>query len=214
MIYIYTAHSDIVRQKKELRDLLNFLPESMHERALRYKFEEDAYNFVVGRLLLKKALEETGMADELENIAYKESGKPRLENKFFNISHSGNLVVLALSQDGEVGIDVEEVKQVQLEDMRPWFTENEWKAINQAPDPLQTFFSYWTRKESIIKAMGINLSHLHKIEVDITKDYFIDQGKKWYVKGLDLGEGYIGALCCEGEIRGVSYGQVNSFQYL
>lgn len=197
---IYQADSKQYQAKESLEKLLEKLPLNMHEKALRYKFKEDAYDFVVGRLLLKKGLEELGMGDQLQNITYQKSEKPYLKDVFFNISHSGNLVVCALSTEGMIGIDIEKIKEVKLDDFDAWFSKKEWTEINNASSPLQKFYWYWTRKESIIKALGVTLSYLHKIEVDATKDHFIENGKKWYLKDLDFGSGYCGALCSEVEI--------------
>ena len=197
MIRIYRADSNQVRKDKALNDLLRDLPEKMHERANRYKFEKDAYNFILGRLLLKKGLKALGKEDQFEHIDYHESGKPFLEDVFFNISHTENLVVCALSTKGELGIDIEKVKPVKLNDFEAWFTKNEWAEINKAPSPLQKFYWYWTRKESVLKALGVNLSYLHKIEIDASKDHFIENGIKWWLKDLDFGTTYYGALCSE-----------------
>lgn len=195
MIYIYQSDSVIVRKNTTLDQLLGNLPEIMHERALRYKSEQAAYNFVLGRKLLKEGLENLGMLEEFENIQYHPSGKPFLNDVFFSISHSDTKVVCAITTQGEIGIDIEKVKKVELENFKAFFTEKEWTEINSASSPLDKFYWYWTRKESIIKALGVNLSHLHKIEVDATKDQFIENGKKWFLTDLDFGEGFCGSLC-------------------
>jgi 4'-phosphopantetheinyl transferase len=202
MLTIYQADAKRIQGEKSLEKLLEKLPVDMHKRALRYKFKKDAYNFVVGRLLLKRGLEALGKVDQFERIAYQTSGKPFLDDVFFNISHSGDLVVCVLSTKGVVGIDIEKIKEVKLEDFDAWFSKKEWTEINNASSPLQKFYWYWARKESIIKALGVTLSYLHKIEVDATKDHFIENGKKWYLKDLDFGAGYFGALCSEVEIAG------------
>ncbi len=204
MLIIYQADSKQIQDKKSLKKLFEELPVNLHKRALRYKFKKDAYNFVVGRLLLKRGLEELGKVDQFEHIAYQKSGKPYLKDVFFNISHSGNLVICVLSTKGFVGIDIEKTREVKLNDFEAWFTKKEWLEINNTPSPLQKFYWYWTRKESIIKALGVNLSYLNKIEIDATKDYFIENGKKWYLKDLDFGSGYFGALCSEVVIEGIN----------
>ncbi len=197
MIYIYKANSNRILQEKEFENLLKELPKEMHERARRYRFAQDARNFLFGRLLLKKGLEELGMGNQLGRITYQKNGKPLLEDVYFNISHSKNLVVCALSTKGTIGIDVEKEEPKPLENFKPWFTAKEWIDINKAPSSIRQFYWYWTRKESIIKAIGINLSALNQIELDPSQDFFIDQGKKWYLNNLDFGDDFFGALCSE-----------------
>jgi len=86
-----------------------------------------------------------------------------------------------------------------------FFTEKEWTEINSASSPSDKFYWFWTRKESIIKALGVNLSHLHKIEVDAAKDHFIENDKKWFLNDLDFGEGFCGALCSEFPIQEIQF---------
>lgn len=197
MISIYKTKYELIPEKEIINQMLFDLPETLHLRAKRYILEIDAYNFILGRLLLKKGLEKLGIAEHFNQIEYQKNGKPFLKNVFFNISHTDNLVVCAVSTKGEIGIDVEKRKTVEVSDFKSSFSIAEWTRINNSKSPLEQFYWYWTRKESIIKALGINLSYLHLIEVDASKDYFIDNGKKWYLKSLDFGTGYEGALCSE-----------------
>jgi len=203
MITIYQADTTLLQQENKWRILLKELPVSMHERALRYRFKQDAANYVLGRLLLKKALIALGMEEQLEKICFRENGKPYIDGVHFNISHSDNLVVCAISTDVELGIDVEKEKAVKLSDFKAWFTAKEWAIIKGDPHPLKTFYRYWTRKESIIKALGITLSALHQIELNAGQDVFTDNGKSWYLKDLDFGPGFFGAICSERKVRGI-----------
>lgn len=200
MIYIYQVDSASIRAKKPLEALLLNLPKSMHDRALRYKREVDAYNFVLGRMLLKKGLLELGQVSKIDQIRFQEDGKPYLDSVHFNISHSDDLVVCAISEKSRIGIDVEKRKEIILQNFRPWFSNKEWEDINAGKNKKEKFYWYWTRKESVIKALGVNLSYLHKIELDTNQDFFIEGGKRWYLKKVDFGLEYTGAICSEEEI--------------
>jgi 4'-phosphopantetheinyl transferase len=57
-----------------------------------------------------------------------------------------------------VGIDLEEIRELAIDDFRDQFTEGEWKTIVSAREPLITFYHYWTAKECIIKADGRGLN--------------------------------------------------------
>ena len=59
------------------------------------------------------------------------------------------------------------------------------------------------QRSCIIKALGITLSSLHKIELDTRRDCFIENSKKWFLKDLDFGPSFFGALCSEVEIESV-----------
>jgi len=197
MYKIYQTNSLLIQEKYSLAELLKNMPAAIQKRACRYKFEIDGYQFVVGRLLLKYGLREMGRSDLLDQITYLENDKPHLDSISFNISHSGNLVVCMLAEQGQIGIDIEHFKQLELIDFEAFFTAREWVDINNASSPLQKFFWYWTRKESIIKALGVNLSYLHQIEIDASKDHFSQKEHLWFLQDLDFGPNYYGALCAD-----------------
>jgi len=205
MIYIYQADSTEVSKKVPLVELLKDFPKFMHERALRYKSEQAGYNFIIGRMLLNEGLKKLGMVEEFEKIGFHPTGKPFLKKAFFNISHSDSKVVCAITTQGEIGLDIEKVKPIKLNNFNAFFTEKEWTEINSSASPLDNFYWFWTRKESIIKALGVNLSHLHKIEVDTTNDHFIENDKKWFLNDLDFGEGFCAALCSEFPIQEIHF---------
>lgn len=203
MLKIYHADSTIFRELYGLEKLLSFLPHSLHAKALRYRMPQDAYNFVLGKLMLKKGLEELGLDNDLEKIQFNKNEKPFLENVFFNISHSGSYIVCAITLHGEIGIDLEKPREISLKDFEMNFTKKEWLNITLHSFPLKKFYWYWVRKESIIKALGINLSYLNKIELESGKDYFMENGKRWFLKDLNFGDGCFFAICSEAEFEKV-----------
>jgi 4'-phosphopantetheinyl transferase len=204
-VSIYQADVPQLTRQRSLTDLLAGLPVALHERAQRYQLERDALNFVVGRLMLQRGLQELGLEEQLTDIRYLPSGKPWLEQVSFSISHTDDRVLCALSPNAPLGIDLEKIKPVGLAHFEPWFTASEWLAICTAPAPLQTFYGYWTRKESIIKALGVSLDYLHQIELDPTREYFVTDGQKWHLRHLDLGVDFAGALCSRQEVTHLNW---------
>ena len=83
-------------------------------------------------------------------------GKPRAEGVFFNYSHSGDVVMFAIS-DCEVGCDVQKIGEVRLGAARRAFSEEELKELEGERDPEKRktlFFRLWTMKESVVKMTG------------------------------------------------------------
>lgn len=199
-ITVFSTDVGYLIKQNRFDDLLKQLPVSLHEKALRYRTDQSAYCYVVGRLLLKHGLHHFDLDTDLEKIQFQENGKPLLPNIHFNISHSDHLVICGFGQEGQLGLDVEKIKPIDFTDFTSVFTEKEWKAIQESTDPLRSFYWFWTRKESIIKALGRNLNYLHQIELDVTLDHFEVEGRRWYLQQLDLGMEHIGAVCCEKEI--------------
>ena len=97
--------------------------------------------------------------DKVENIEYNEYGKPYLkgENIHFNLSHSGDYVLLAIDEF-EVGVDIEKISTIKQKVADKYFTlqENSWLKDNNENE---NFYYLWTGKESVIKAKGQGLKN-------------------------------------------------------
>jgi 4'-phosphopantetheinyl transferase len=111
------------------------------------------------RILLNKIL-----GKESYSISTNEYGKPQVSDAQveFNLSHSGNLILLAFSSNTPLGVDVEEVRNI--DDIKSIITHHfhpsEVQEIIscQPQDVHQTLFSCWSKKESVCKALGLGLS--------------------------------------------------------
>ena len=200
MVHIYSANGEHIRKNHPLKSLLSSLPEDIQKRAIRYKSQEAAYNFVVGRLLLKYAIEQMDIPFKYEDIQVSENEKPFYKGASFNLSHSGDLVACAIAKRGNLGLDVEEIKAIDWKSFEAWFTAKEWDVIVNAENSLVKFYQYWCRKESIIKALGLNLSYLNKIEVDVEEEEILIEKKQLVLKELDFGKTYVGVLSADFEI--------------
>jgi 4'-phosphopantetheinyl transferase len=139
--------------------LLADLPAEIRQKVKSYRRWQDAHGALFGKLLLQKALIDSGYSGDLANLWYTEFRRPYLpEGPDFNIYHSGCRVVCALSLDGRIGIDLEEVRDLGIDDFRGQFTPHEWQSISSSAVPLFDFYTYWTAKESVLKADGRGLT--------------------------------------------------------
>lgn len=88
-------------------------------------------------------------------------GKPYIEsdNFYFNASHTQNLIIIAVSFQQPLGIDIENIEKNFLEIMPITFTDKEINVVNNLnyTQKLLAFFIIWTRKEAITKEIGIGL---------------------------------------------------------
>ena len=142
-----------------------------------FKFEDDKKRCIMAELLLRIGLKELGY-DTSNGIAYQynEWGKPYLkniQNVFFNISHSGEYVVCALA-DNEIGIDIEQIKDIDVKIAKGLFHPNEYsQIINEENEQkrLDLFYNYWVRKESYVKALGEGM-HFEFNTFDVTSPNF------------------------------------------
>lgn len=159
---LLTIHSIEYREPfaaEVLQSLLYSMPEEIRERVGKYKRWQDAYGCLLGKYLLRMALQEEGYTGDLKELKYSAYGRPYLENgPDFNIAHSGHRVVCIVSRRGRIGIDLEEIRDLDINDFKDQFSIKEWEIITKAAEPIKTFYYYWTAKECLSKADGRGLS--------------------------------------------------------
>jgi 4'-phosphopantetheinyl transferase len=133
---------------------IDLVTNSRKKRIHAYKQTADKARCLAAGLLLRKFC---GITDDSQ-LTSLENGKPYLKDSdmYFNISHSGNYVVLALSKS-EVGVDIEKITPycdaVALHCFTP--PEIEWMRKEGSDE---AFYWLWTAKESIMKASGCGFS--------------------------------------------------------
>jgi 4'-phosphopantetheinyl transferase len=148
---------------------LQLLSEPEQARWQRFKVKDARLQYLITRALVRTTL--SRYADvpaqtwQFETNAY---GRPHISqpkvssNLQFNLSNTAGLVVCAVSIDCEIGIDVENItRTVDTDELAPSvFAPAEVADFRGArlEDRRDRFFSYWTLKESYIKARGMGLS--------------------------------------------------------
>jgi 4'-phosphopantetheinyl transferase len=140
------------------------------DRAAHFHFEVHRRRFAHGRGLLRHVLGRAlGVSPCDIRFAVGEQGKPRLDlpqapaaTLDFNLSHSADLALLALSDGAAVGADIEAIRPVpELKAIaRQHFAASELAALEALPEDQQVdaFLACWTRKEAFVKALGGGLS--------------------------------------------------------
>jgi len=156
-----TADPEFVQQLRQLLD-----PQEQ-ARADRFRFQKDRNAFTIARGLLRTILGGyLRMTPSAVSFTYGPRGKPAVVASRpirFNVSHSGDLVLYAITEGHEVGVDVEHIRP--MEDLdgiaRRFFSPAEYLELASLPagKRLKCFFDCWTRKESFIKAVGDGLSY-------------------------------------------------------
>ena len=131
----------------------------------------------------------------------------------FNISHSGDIVLIAFSRRGDLGVDVERWSSRLAENERTRigelvFSSAERAAIgmlSSATEREATFYSLWSRKEAYLKGTGAGISaglaHVH-ISADAPARLIEDDRdalavRHWALRDLDVGTGYSAALAAK-----------------
>lgn len=196
----------------ELAQLGNCLAPGETKRVGLLKSEQAIKRYISGRGVLREILGGyLGIEAKAVQLAVGEHGKPFLldnqENLFFNLAHSDDHFLLAITTDREVGIDLEMiVSDRPLEDMaRMVFSRQEqdqWLRLT-SPHRETAFYRCWVRKEACLKACGRGFSlpgnsfdvSSHK-EQTAVMTVCCDQ-KHWHVLDLDMPPHYCAALAVE-----------------
>lgn len=159
------------RPAAETPRLLAMLDDVERERYGRYRLEVDQLRFLTGRALIRTiAGQRLGIEPEavvLDSSCYdcgKPHGKPRVVADgapSVSISHSGSRVALAVIDGPPVGVDVEQVRDAEVDELaRIAFSPDERAAFDALPAAgrRSAFFTYWSRKEAVVKATGKGMS--------------------------------------------------------
>jgi 4'-phosphopantetheinyl transferase len=185
-------------------------------RARRLVRASDSARFVSAHGLLRLVLSSyvgTGPRDiELEEGP---GGKPCLADSAgprFNLSHAGSLGLVAVSARREVGVDIEEIRDVgDVQDLaRRCFSPAERAALAAVAPPMrrQAFFAGWTRKEAFLKAVGDGLRRrLDSFDVALTPgeparllrvDGAPGAAERCALRALEPAPGYVAAVAALG----------------
>lgn len=147
------------------RELLN---PAERQQEPRFYFARDRRRYLVTRALVRTVLSRYAPVAPAEWIfspnAY---GRPEIANEqvrdlSFNISHTHSLIVLGVTRQRALGVDVENfrAREVSMDLASHYFAPQEVEVLLASPAGEQQyrFFEYWTFKESYIKARGMGLS--------------------------------------------------------
>jgi 4'-phosphopantetheinyl transferase len=183
----------------ELTRLIGLLPSNLQARALRYKNKRSSINYCFGRLMLMQAISDLGFdANTINQVYYSNNDKPLIDDFYFSISHSENYVTLAFSRDCQLGLDIEKIQKVELKNFKSFFRTDEWETINSDPNPLQKFYWYWIRKESILKAEDGKMNEVNDIFITSPEGGYLKKPENfWHLTEIIIADNYAGVLACD-----------------
>lgn len=200
------------------REFLDSISKDEMERAQRFIRQSDRDRYIFSHGLLRSLLSAyVDCAPQQIVLEAKQYHKPFLvcpdsSNDFrFNLSHSEDMVLIAITREVEVGIDVEYMRRFPdaLRIVNSTFSVDERCFLNSLPpeDFEEAFFTCWTSKEAFLKGIGKGLSFpLDKFSIDFqngTSEGLVhvhdDLGKAYWWKIIKLfpGPGYSGALAID-----------------
>lgn len=208
-VHVWRVELDLAL--RDWRAMARDLDPQERARAERFRFDEDRARFLGSHAALRRILALYEGCDPAEiRFCVGPHGRPELESSAgglrFNLSHSGELALVAVARGWQVGVDVERIlpKPDLMQVARKFFSPSEVQALESvdAGRRLRALYACWTRKEAWLKAHGVGLGlPLACFSVDVDPDVerpsvSVKDGDldKLELRSLALGEGYAGAV--------------------
>lgn len=175
------------------------------EEVGKFVFQKDSKSAMIGRFLIKKFVSEvTGLAWQdikiLRDSEHKKPYFPHDSRVKFNLSHSGDFVVLAgeMNSNIHLGIDLMKIESQRTTSvpeffrlMTKQFAPQEWEVVksqSSEAEQMAMFYRFWCLKESYTKATGTGITvdlqkiRFHLKTLKLTENVIIDNSEV-YVDG-------------------------------
>jgi len=212
---VHVWRESLDQPRDMIAKLAPLLSQDEYQRAMRYYRPADRDRFVVGRGILRKILSAyLALPPGQLRFTYNEYGKPAVSDDQndralnFNLSHSAELILYAVTRGRGVGIDIEYIREdfATLEIAEHFFSKDEVAALKSLPMDQRTmgFFNCWSRKEAFIKAKGMGVSYpLDRFTVSLAPgeppallkvDDDEREAARWKMYELKPGAGYAAAM--------------------
>ncbi|RMX05494.1 4'-phosphopantetheinyl transferase superfamily protein [Legionella jordanis] len=205
---------------------LLLLNEDEQAKGNRFRFEHHRRRYRVARAMMRIILGKyLNCPPEHLQFDYNSHGKPEIKSKEaieFNLSHSGELALLAVGQHTPLGIDLEFFSARPYEGIaKHSFSPQECAALAKVPIQLKplSFFSIWSQKEALIKACGLGLSYpTQRFNVPIlpaAQEEIVDSLHEtvWQMRCFMPQISCCAALCFQPQIEVIRYLKVNPLDF-
>lgn len=202
-IFAIPTENHFSTAKKTAEDILS---DREQDKAMRFINQKDKERYLVSKYCLRKLLAyflDTSAAEV--DFFTKDEQKPATKGIEFNISHTGNYVVIGISRK-LIGVDVEFLNREFDFDsiLETGFSAREVEFIGKTSVDVTNFYTLWTRKEALLKAVGEGLSdNLH--EIDCLNDVLERNKLEFKAYSLLLANDYIISLATQTPAQHINY---------
>ena len=189
--------------EEDVTNAILYLSLEEHLRAHQFAFEQHRNHFIMRRMLLKIVLGQYAKVDPKSvQISYGQYQKPYLENHehiYFNCSYTDANAILAIAQQGQIGIDIEPIRPIEdrnaMLDQFASANERGWVGSS-----LKRFLVLWTSKEALIKCQGTGflvdqVPSLDQLPVEIEENVWGSQFQAFKIYSKILNNNVV-SVCC------------------
>lgn len=187
-------------------------------RAQRLRIATKRQQYIGAQRALRRILERyVGIPAAAVRFTYGKHGKPQLAPATgveFNLTHSGQLALVAVGRGGRLGVDVEDPRRDRpfLRLARRYFSTPEYRWLEALPPSQQRagFYRLWVLKEAYLKAVGTGLTFApNRFTFEFDGDLAAltatempgDDVARWNFLEPRLAADYLAAVCYEGSAR-------------
>ena len=155
-VYVLDLHT---LTQADVDALFSTLPPFRKEDAKRCRRKEGYVQSVAGFCLVRYALKQTDPQIDTDTWTFAENGKPSLAvgHPYFNLSHTAHCVAVALSDQEEIGVDVEKIKPRSMAFAKKFCSDTELAMIQAASDQASEMIRVWSAKEAVAKQSGVGI---------------------------------------------------------
>lgn len=168
---VYILDTQLIKNNFEF--VLNFVSEERKIKVLKFVQEKDQLLSLGAGYLIKKNL-------PLEDIVVSRGGKPYIKGgPFFNISHSGEYVIMVVHKTREVGVDIERINESKLDAIKYVLSDKEKSVIDT-----NTLFLMWSNKESLTKCLSTGIQDIKIVSGLPLEGVRTINGEKYFTRSL------------------------------
>ena len=206
--------------------LLCLLSSEEKQRSMQFKFEIHQRRYVMFHAFLRHVLGAyTDIKPEMLEFEYGFNQKPSLKNQpelHFNLSHSEDEGIVAISSGAAIGVDIEKMKVRHMSALAErFFSPHEVGYLQSltATEQHSAFYHLWTHKEAFIKATGFGLSQdLKRFAVGLNPSRLTHADEfnliDWTLQSFAWREGYSSAFAVNQSVQSVHFFQYHDASFI
>lgn len=214
-VHVWTA--DLAIPPEQVKVKFEFLNADERARAERFHFPMHSRRFIAARSDLRQILSlYLNIKPKDIVFEYTQHKKPYLHlpdhsRIQFNVSHSEDIAIYAVTLDHDIGIDIEKIKtSYDPKVANRYFSQRENEALTHLTpeERIVGFYRVWSRKEALVKAVGKGLSiplSSFSVSVNDTVETILLENVSWSILPLSIQDGFQSALATNQKIDKISY---------
>lgn len=197
MIECVWAHTGALTDEA-YQEGLEKMPSCIGSRIERLRNQGDRKASLAGKLLIYSMLAAENAASLMSSWQFGKYNKPYIPGwRHFNISHSGEIVIVAIG-DIPLGVDIERIVCLDDISITEFLHLEERDSLAVSFTPIADFYRLWVRKESFLKAIGMGLNKDLR-SFNCLFDRLKWMGNTWCIIDVSIHSDYRAAICCMAE---------------